>query len=81
MFFTFLAEFKSLLIINPHFSHTYSLSFKEELIEEFENKIDWYYISRYQKLSEEFIEKFQDKIYWYWISREQKLSEKFIENI
>ena len=37
--------------------------------------IDWYSISKYQKLSEEFIVKFQNKVNWYSISRKQKLSE------
>lgn len=47
------------------------------IIEKFQNKISWYYISSYQKLSEEFIREFQDKVDWCWISSEQKLSEEF----
>ena len=42
------------------------------------NKLDWNYISKYQKLSEDFIREFQDKVDWYFISIYQKLSEDFI---
>jgi hypothetical protein len=42
------------------------------------NKVKWYYISIYQKLSEPFIDKFKDKVDWYYISIFQKLSEEFI---
>src|SRR5574344_109603 len=41
--------------------------------------VDWYYISKKQKLSEEFIEKYRDKVDWRYISICQKLSESFIE--
>ena len=57
-------------------------SLSKELLEKCEtnpNQIDWFNISRYQKLSEEFIEKFQEKVYWNCISQYQKLSEKFID--
>jgi len=47
-------------------------------VEEFKDKVSWYNISRYQKLSEEFIREFKDKVEWYWTSRYQKLSEEFI---
>ena len=40
--------------------------------------IDWYYISRYQKLSEGFIREFKGSVNWYRISEYQKLSEGFI---
>ncbi|MCP4524129.1 MAG: hypothetical protein GY828_07975, partial [Candidatus Gracilibacteria bacterium] len=43
------------------------------------DKVDWYYISEFQKLSEAFIEKFHDKVDWDYISRYQKLSDSFIE--
>ena len=46
----------------------------EEFIREFQDKINWYFISsRYQKLSEEFIREFQSSIYWGSISNYQKL--------
>ena len=48
-------------------------------IDEFENLVDWHYISIYQQLSEPFIEKYVHKVYWYNISTYQKLSENFIE--
>jgi hypothetical protein len=47
-------------------------------IDEFENKVDWYWISYYQKLSEEFIREFENKVDWNCISRSQNLSEEFI---
>ena len=39
---------------------------------------DWFWISRFQKLSESFIREFQDKVNWGGISECQKLSEDFI---
>jgi hypothetical protein len=47
-------------------------------IEEFKDKVNWNYISHYQKLSENFIREFQDKANWIYISAKQKLSENFI---
>ena len=47
-------------------------------VEEFQDKVNWNYISRYQKLSESFIREFQDKVNWDYISYYQKLSEEFI---
>ena len=46
---------------------------------EFQDRVDWYYISRFHKLSETFIREFQDKVDWYLISTYQKLSEPFIK--
>ena len=51
----------------------------EDLIKKYPDKINWTFISYYQKLSESFIEKYKDKINWHWISYSQKLSESFIE--
>jgi len=51
----------------------------ESFIEKYKDKVDWVYISSYQKLSEGFIEKFKDRVDWFHISRTQKLSESFIE--
>jgi hypothetical protein len=48
------------------------------LIKEFENKMHWECISRYQNLSESFIREFENKVNWYCISIYQKLSESFI---
>ena len=50
----------------------------EEFIREFSDKVDWFYICKYQKLSEEFIRKYSTKVYWGQISQYQKLSEEFI---
>jgi len=46
--------------------------------EDFPEKVDWFYISKYQKLSESFIREFEDKVNWNRISLYQKLSESFI---
>ena len=51
----------------------------ESFIEKHKDKVNWYCISRFQKLSESFIEKYEDKVNWFHISRTQKLSESFIE--
>jgi len=48
-------------------------------IEEFKDKVDWGYISIYQKLSREFIREFQDNIHWLYISRYQELSKDFLK--
>ncbi len=50
----------------------------KKFIKDFANKIDWFYISRHQKLSEDFIREFADKVDWLYISIKQKLSERFI---
>ena len=47
-------------------------------LKEFQDKVDWNWISVYQNLSEDFIRKFKDKVDWKHISRFQKLSEDFI---
>ena len=47
-------------------------------ITKFKDKVDWNYISQYQKLSEDFITEFKDKVNWNCISYYQKLSEDFI---
>ena len=38
---------------------------------------DWYFVSKWEKLSERFIRKFQDKFYWPDIVEYQKLDKKF----
>ena len=50
----------------------------QQIILEFEDKVDWEGISEYQKLSEDFIREFKDNVYWNLISEYQKLSENFI---
>jgi len=47
-------------------------------IREFENKVNWDWISVYQVLSEGFIGEFESKVDWYGISKYQVLSEGFI---
>lgn len=51
----------------------------ESFIEKYSDKLNWEYISEFQKLSENFIEKYADKVEWGWISKCQILSESFIE--
>ena len=34
----------------------------KEFFREFQNKVDWEYISQYKKLSEDFIREFKDKV-------------------
>lgn len=50
----------------------------EDFMREFQNKVDWDFISREQGLSENFIREFQDRVNWFIISLFQKLSRKFI---
>jgi hypothetical protein len=55
----------------------------EELLREFskkdfEDELDWFYISWKHKLTENFIREFQHKLNWSEISQYQKLSESFI---
>jgi hypothetical protein len=47
-------------------------------LEEFQNKVDWRYISEHRNLSEDFIKEFKDKVDWINISKYQNLSENFI---
>jgi hypothetical protein len=47
-------------------------------VEEFKDRVYWYHISVYQKLSEGFIREFKHKVDWEWISVYQILSEGFI---
>ena len=50
----------------------------ENFINKFQEKVYWYRISKYQKLSKDFIREFQKKVDWDYISMYQKLSEGFI---
>ena len=52
---------------------------KEQMLEKYGSleKVHWFWISAYQKLSEEFIREFQDIVNWDFISEYQKLSEEF----
>ena len=56
----------------------YSFKLTYKFMREFQDKVDWTYISSRQILSENFIREFQDKVEWYWISWNQKLSEGFL---
>jgi len=47
-------------------------------VEEFQDKVNWVWISESQKLSENFILEFQNRVDWECISIYQKLSEKII---
>ena len=50
----------------------------EDFIREFQDKVDWLYICKFQKLSEDFIREFKDKVWWRNIFINQTLSEDFI---
>jgi hypothetical protein len=50
----------------------------EDFVREFQDKVNWIYISAKQVLSEDFIREFQDKVNWLDISFYQTLSEGFI---
>ena len=50
----------------------------EDFIREFQNQVDWVYISSYQRLSEDFIREFEHKVDWVRISIHQILSDEFI---
>ena len=51
----------------------------ENFIDKYTDKIDWYLISKYQKLSEDFIDKHTDKVGRYSISRYQVISPEFAD--
>ena len=57
----------------------YRNQLSEAFIEIHLDKVNWEYLSDYQKLSESFMEKYQDKLDWLHVSYSQKLSESFIE--
>ena len=56
----------------------YCIDFSEDFIKEFQDRMNWRDISRFQKFSENFIKEFKDKLDWYWIAHCQDLSEDFI---
>jgi phosphoribosylanthranilate isomerase len=47
-------------------------------LKQFQDKVNWDYISAHQKLSEDFIREFKNHVSWFWISAHQNLSEDFI---
>ena len=49
-----------------------------EVIRKNPESVNWYDISKSQKLSEDFIREFKDYVFWHYIFRYQKLSENFI---
>ena len=54
------------------------LSLNKEFIRKFKDKVNWIWISSYQKMDEDFIREFQDKVNWKEISIYQELNEDFI---
>ena len=50
----------------------------EDFIREFQDRVNWSWISYQQILSEDFIREFQDKVDWNEISYKQKMSKNFI---
>ena len=71
-----ISEFTSIYWDN--ISKDEELELSEDFIREFQDKVNWTWISKYQKLSEDFMREFQNKLYWPYISIYQKLSEDFI---
>jgi len=55
------------------------LTFPEEIIKRYCEKLNWKAISEDLILSEEWIDKYQNNVSWYHIFRHQKLSESFME--
>jgi len=53
-------------------------SLSENFIEEFQDRLGWFEISRMQILSEDFIRRYKDDVYWNYISSYQNLSGDFI---
>ncbi len=60
------------------YNNKYKDILSEPFIREFKDYVNWFYISRSQKLSESFIKEFKNKVDWNYISHYQKLSETFI---
>jgi len=56
-----------------------SHSLSEDFIREFQDKLDWIYISAYQKLSKDFILEFKNKVNWNYIEEYQNITEENIE--
>jgi hypothetical protein len=52
----------------------------EKFIRKYQNEVNWFYITEYQKFSEEFIREFQDKIHWNRILKFKKLSDELIRD-
>ena len=57
----------------------YKIQLPPEFMEEYWSNLDYYWISKYQKLSEEFMEKYWRYMDYNCISKYQTLSESFIE--
>jgi len=57
--------------------HTMNLS--EEFIRKYHHKMNWWNLSKFQKLPENLIEEFQNEVDWDNISMYQKLSREFIK--
>ena len=53
--------------------------FRNHLLKNIKNKLNWKYISEFQKLSETFIEKYKDKLILQEIIKFQKLNKSLIE--
>ena len=51
----------------------------EAFIEKYIDRVNWYFISIYQKLFENFIEKYADKVNWNCISRYQVITPEFAD--
>nr|QQV29366.1 hypothetical protein K-LCC10_0111 [Kaumoebavirus] len=52
----------------------------EEMLREYQDYVNWYYLSSYQKLSEGFIREFHDLVNWQSLSRAKIMSENLIRD-
>lgn len=70
-------------IVNKYDGNFRSIFFNETLsedfIREFQDKVDWDLISKYQALTEKFIEEFQDKVNWINVALYQFVSYDFLK--
>ncbi|BAO04962.1 ORF MSV205 tryptophan repeat gene family protein [Clostridium botulinum B str. Osaka05] len=60
----FIREFKKTLNENDWENISKNKNLTENLIREFKENVNWFYISCFQNLSEDFLIEFKNKIYW-----------------
>ena len=44
-------------------------AFTEDFIREFADRVNWYHVSHFQRLSESFMEEFEDNLDWWYVSQ------------
>ena len=73
-------HYKKIILNYNWLNDVYKYKLTEKFIEDFQDKLDWYYISFSQKLSCDFMRKFKNKIYWPFISKTQQFDRDFIND-